>query len=87
MDLINRNVLLKNNIMVIQKLIQNEDGTYYAVLKYKTADGYNVTIDVPKCTFEDVSIYSGLVVKSIEEQPLFEMVVCEDENENRFATM
>ena len=48
MDLINRNVLLKNNFMVIQKLIQNEDGTYYAVLKYKTADGYNVTIDEPK---------------------------------------
>lgn len=64
--------------MVIQKLIQNEDGTYHAVLKTKTADGYNVTIDVPKCTFEDASIYNGLVVKSIEEQPLFEMVVCEE---------
>lgn len=64
--------------MVIQKLIQNEDGTYYAVLKTKTADGYNVTIDVPKCTFEDASIYNGLVVKNIEEQPLFEMVVCKE---------
>lgn len=68
--------------MVIQKLILNEDGTYYAILKTKTADGYDVRIDVPSCTFDDANNYNDLIVKSIEEQPLFEMIVCEDINEN-----
>lgn len=68
--------------MVIQKLMRNEDGTYYAVLKTKTADGYDVRIDIPSCAFDDVNNYSGLIVRSIEEQPLFEMIECEDANEN-----
>ena len=68
---------------MIEKLMLNDDGTYYVVIKTKTPEGYDVRIDIPGCKIDDASAYKDKLVDHIDSMQLHSLMQFEISGEKQ----